>query len=513
MDDDNPNQSLADDPNFLASLEDLDRGLTGGQAGPSAPGRASVRPMTPRPDEGRSQPAAPATADPPRIRPVPPPVEDDTLVVDDDMLRVDEVEPAPAPPEAEPPPGRRSLLELFPPAPRTTTLAPVPPPKPPQVARGGTREGTSADAAGSCEAFYGLNETPFSLSTDPKFFYHSTSHDRVVQELLSAIRHREGVVLVTGEAGTGKTTLCRVVIDQLDRRTLTSLVAERFETVEELIKRVLVDFGVISHEDLTTGRLGDAPREHMRMVLREFLASLGALQAFAVVLIDEAHQLPATVLEEILALGGGVSPAAHAGAPTIMSPPSDALDTHLLQVVLVGEPALLRELGRPELRELIPRARVRCTLEPLTADEIPDYVQHRLAGAGASPRVEFSGRALARLHQWSDGVPRVVNLVCDRALQFGFEAAADVIDERIIDRAAEDLEIARPDSRTAAVVRFLVAGLLFLGLVVVGAAAGAFVFSDRVAHFISQWEAIPTPPRSPELPQPQPYVALPTPHP
>ena len=347
------------------------------------------------------------------------------------------------------------------------------------------------------EAFYGFREKPFSLSSDPRFFYHSTGHDRVAQELLSAIRNRDGLVIMTGETGMGKTMLCRAVMDQLDRRTLTSFVADPSVSIEEVLKTTLIDFGVIARADVTGGHLARASRRDLSTALREFLASLAPLQAFAVVVIDQAHKLTIDELEEIRTLyeAGGEG------------------EQRLLQVVLVGQPKLLSLLRQSQVRTFAEKASVRCQLEPLAEDEIFGYVLHRLAVAGTNARIDFDDRAVERLHAISAGVPRVINLLCDQALELGQSASASVIDAAMIDRAANDLGIAPPETRLSRLARGAMTVAALVLLMFAGAGAAAFVFQDRLAQVIVRWEAIPAPPRAPALRQPAPLVPRPLPPP
>ena len=381
------------------------------------------------------------------------------------------------------PGGRRPLLDLFPPPPDATIVEPAAPaPRPP------------VPETVTYETFYGLTEKPFSLSSDPRFLYHSSSHDRVAQELLGAIRRREGVVVMTGEVGTGKTTLCRAVIDQLDQRTLTSFVLDPFVSVEELLKTILVDFGVISREDLAHERLRGASRDELTATLRDFLASLAPLQAFAVVVVDEAQNLTADVLERLRVL-------------------SDAEDGHrLLQVILVGRPDLMTLIARDD-QGMAQRVAVRCRLEPIDEDEVAGYVAHRLLVAGASARVGFDDAALTRIYALTGGVPRLMNLLCDRALTLGYDSAASAIDESLVDRAAEDLDIAPVESRAAAAARAVVTALVLLSFMLAGAAGAAYVFQNRIARVMIEWQHVPPPPRAPAIDQAPPIAPLPVPAP
>src|SRR5260370_4509151 len=125
--------------------------------------------------------------------------------------------------------------------------------------------------------FYGLHEKPFSLSTDPKFLYHSTAHDHTAQELLSSVGRRDGIVVITGPPGIGKTALCRSVLEELDRHTLTSLLVDPFLSVEDLLQTLLIDFGVLSRDDLAS-RAHPSPHD-LRVTLQSSLPSLSSLQA------------------------------------------------------------------------------------------------------------------------------------------------------------------------------------------------------------------------------------------
>jgi general secretion pathway protein A len=279
-------------------------------------------------------------------------------------------------------------------------------------------------------------------------------------------------------------------MDELDRRTLTSLIEDPFDGASELLKTVLVDFGVISRDDVAHGRLARASLADLSAALRDFLFSLAPLQAFAVVIIDEAQRLSVELLDEIRAVGelGG--------------------DGQLLQLILVGQPALSATLAKPELRQLVRRVTTRSSLGPLASDEVAGYITHRLGMAGMSPRVEFDDPSIARLYELSGGVPRTINLLCDRALAVGQAASASTIDERMVDAAAEDLDLAPPASRSSLVrVAVTVAVLAMLG--VIGAAAGAFVFRTDVSALISRWQAVPAAPAEPHRSLAPPYEPVP----
>ena len=272
------------------------------------------------------------------------------------------------------------------------------------------------------EPFYGLSDKPFSLSADPRFLFKSPAHAPAFDALHAGIRRREGIIVLTGEIGTGKTTLCRSVLQQLDRRTFATFVPDPFVSREDLLKMLLVDFGVISIGDLKRGLLNGASRSDLTYPLYEFLDSLVPLQAFAVLVMDEAQHLPLPVLEEIRILS--------------------ELERRekLLQVVLVGQPELRSNLKLPQMRQVDQRVSVRCELAPLDARGVAGYVMHRLAVvATGDSRVEFTQESLDAVYQASGGVPRLVNRICDRALQRAYALRSRSVDARFVCEAIDDL--------------------------------------------------------------------------
>lgn len=271
------------------------------------------------------------------------------------------------------------------------------------------------------ETFYGLKEKPFSLSSDSRFFYHSRSHAPAYDDLLAGIRRRESLNVLTGDIGTGKTTLCRAVLQNLDRKTFSAFVPDPFASRKDLLKVLLMDFGVVSVDDFTSGRLKDASRTELSYLLYEFLDTLTPLQAFAVVIIDEAQNLSVPLLEEIRILSD-----------------SDGRERQL-QVVLVGQLELREKLRLPEMRQVDQRVSVHCRLEPLGPDGVAGVVAHRLQVAGGSPdRIRFSPDAIAAIYEMSGGVPRLINRICDRALQQGHLKRVGTIDREILDLAIPD---------------------------------------------------------------------------
>ena len=301
------------------------------------------------------------------------------------------------------------------------------------------------------EDYYGFTEKPFSLTPDPKFLYLSESHKSAFDLLQYAIRRREGFVVVTGDIGTGKTTLCRAILGQLDPRTFTALVLNPFLAEEDLITLILQDFGVVSRDEIKRGRLAGVSKQELIDTLNEFLLSLLPIGGRAIVIIDEAQNLPAQVLEQIRILSN--------------------LETDkekLLQVVLVGQLNLQAVLRAPEMRQLDQRVSLRYQLNPLTREETAGYVAHRLQVAGGSGAVSFSPKALDLVHRFSGGTPRLINLLCDRALLGAYGARAHRIPPEAVARAADTLDLrprrpgllARVRRRAGALVAGVVASVL-----------------------------------------------------
>ncbi len=282
------------------------------------------------------------------------------------------------------------------------------------------------------ERYYALREKPFSLTPDPKFLYRSPSHANAFELLQYAIRRREGFVVVTGDIGTGKTTLCRALLEDIDRNTFTALVLNPFMSEEDLLKRILQDFGVISREDVKRGQLAHVTKQELVDALYEFLLGLIPLKASAVLIIDEAQNLPVSVLEQIRILSN--------------------LETDkekLLQIILVGQLNLVPLLKSPDLRQLDQRVSIRYQLDPLDQEGVASYIAHRLTVAGGGGAVRFATKAVRKIHRLSGGIPRLINLICDRALLAGYAARADRISAEMIDDAVESLDLQQAPSSSS----------------------------------------------------------------
>jgi general secretion pathway protein A len=277
------------------------------------------------------------------------------------------------------------------------------------------------------EEYYGFVQPPFSLTPDPRFLYRSESHDVALQQVWQAIRRKEGFIVLTGDIGTGKTTLCRTVLEQFDPTTFTALILNPFLSVEELLREVLLSYGVVSRDTLRTGRLATASKHELIRTLHDFLLSLVPLHGSAVLIIDEAQHLSTEVLEEIRILSN-----------------LETNEQKLLQIVLVGQLNLLDALHDAKLRQLDQRISIRCLLKALNREEVEAYITHRLWVARGSTAVSFGPKAIDLVHALSGGVPRMINLICDRALMAGSVAKTDKITEVQIMAAATALGLTVP---------------------------------------------------------------------
>jgi general secretion pathway protein A len=293
------------------------------------------------------------------------------------------------------------------------------------------------------EEFYGLSESPFSLTPDPKFFYHGASHIRAFDLLRYGIHRGEGFIVVYGEIGAGKTTLCRAVLENLQPNVYTALLLNPFLSEIELLRAILRDFGVISPDAARKSQASS--KDDLIASLNTFLISIMQVSGRGLVVIDEAQNIPVATLEQIRILSN--------------------LETNkqkLLQIVLVGQSELKDILARPELRQLAQRVSLRCELVPLSRLESADYINHRIKMASKGPpRAVFTPGALKVIYNNSGGIPRLINLIADRCLTTGLILETREISRRIAKEAVRNLELPKA-RRWAAAMR---AALVILALV------------------------------------------------
>lgn len=265
------------------------------------------------------------------------------------------------------------------------------------------------------QSYYGFREMPFNITPDPRFLYLSPTHQEALQHLKYGVQEKKGFIVLVGEVGCGKTTLCRRFLNELDpARYDTALILNPRVTETQMLKAILTELG----ETKLARNQVDLVAQINRVLLDRIEKSRDI-----VVIIDEAQNLKFEVLEQIRLLSN--------------------LETDkqkLLQIVLMGQPELKDVLARDELRQLRQRILVHYELHPLSRGDVEHYVQHRLALAGSEGRPRFSKWALRAIHRASSGIPRIVNNLCDRALLSCFIREADEVTYWDVRRAVNDIE-------------------------------------------------------------------------
>ncbi len=264
------------------------------------------------------------------------------------------------------------------------------------------------------ESFYGLKERPFNVTADPSFLFFSKKHREAFEHLIYGIRERRGFLEITGEIGTGKTTLCRALIGQLDSNTKTAFILNSNLPETQLLSAIIDDLGITAKPKTKVNLLNE---------LNRFLIEQLKAGSNVVLIIDEAQNLRAAQLEQIRLLSN--------------------LETDkdkLIQIVLVGQPELRDKLDSPGLEQLRQRISVRYHILPLDRTEIGDYIFHRLSVAGSDGSIKFSPDAISEIYAYSGGVPRLINLVCDRTLLLGFTMETKDITMDMVKRSIEEIE-------------------------------------------------------------------------
>jgi len=262
--------------------------------------------------------------------------------------------------------------------------------------------------------FYGLRENPFRINPDPRFLYVNSEVQESLAALVYGIRSRKGIVLLTGEVGTGKTTLINALLNYLRReKAATSYIFNARDDAKEFLELVLADFDVPCP---STGK------SQMLLRFNHWLLERYRAGQMTVLIVDEAQNLSWDVLEEVRLL-------------TNLETSTDKL----LQIVLAGQPELEQKLAQPRIRQLAQRIAFWCRTKPLDLEQTGEYIKRRLTIAGANGKTIFSEEAVAEIHRQSQGIPRIVNLLCEHAMIHGFVDGLQCIAAETISRAARDL--------------------------------------------------------------------------
>jgi general secretion pathway protein A len=267
-------------------------------------------------------------------------------------------------------------------------------------------------------SFFGLKQEPFSIAPDPRYLFMSERHREALAHLLYGVRGGGGFVLLSGEIGAGKTTVCRCFLEQLPKRCNVAYIFNPKLTVDELLRSVCDEFR-IPYEHAGPGL--PTVKDYVD-ALNGYLLRTHAVGQNNVLIIDEAQNLSADVLEQLRLLTN-----------------LETNERKLLQIVLIGQPELRSMLARPELEQLAQRVIARFHLDALSERETEQYIRHRLGVAGMSKALPFDRKAMQRIHRISRGVPRRINLVCDRALLGAYASGKAVVDRHIVDKAAAEV--------------------------------------------------------------------------
>lgn len=262
--------------------------------------------------------------------------------------------------------------------------------------------------------FFGLKEKPFNVTSDPSFLFLSRVHKEAFSHLLYGIKERKGFLEITGEVGAGKTTLCRALLNQLDKNTKTAFIFNSTLPELQLLQCILDDFGLSTEKKNKVSLLRQ---------LNNFLIAELSKGNNVVLIIDEAQNLKLSMLEEIRMLSN--------------------LETDkekLFQIILVGQPELKNKIDSPHLKQLKQRIAVKFHITPLEKDEVASYVNHRLSVAGATGQIHFHQDALDLIYGYSGGIPRLINMVCDKALLAAYVMETRDITSPIVEKGIKELE-------------------------------------------------------------------------
>jgi general secretion pathway protein A len=269
---------------------------------------------------------------------------------------------------------------------------------------------------------FGLVRDPFNVTPDPAFLYLSRSHQEALAQLVYGVKSRKGFVVLTGEVGTGKTTLLHALLHELNGNAQTAFIFNTIANQKDLLRTVCEDFRLTAPET-------EAKEIHDYIsLLNRFLLESYQKGGNCVLIIDEAQNLSAEVLDSVRLLSN-----------------FETAEDKLLQILMVGQPELSARLNAPQLRQVKQRVALRHNLRPLTLTECIEYVGRRLEIAGGTPSI-FTGAALRTIYAYSGGTPRVINILCDNSMLTAYALNRKRVEEYMIREVAEDLSLPVPES-------------------------------------------------------------------
>ncbi len=318
------------------------------------------------------------------------------------------------------------------------------------------------------EKFYGLKEAPFNLTPDPSFLFLNERSKNALDQVLYGVERREGFAVIVGDIGTGKTTMCWALLERLDREDIcTALIQNPMISETDILRSVLQDLGVrpeqrqnplnFEEKEDTTREIFDTDwmqglnKKQLLDRLNIFLAKRAPENVFTVLIIDEAQNLSMELLEQLRLLSN-----------------LETAKKKLLQIIFVGQLELDQKLKMPSLRQLNQRISVRFETKALSKDDTERYIRHRLAMAGGAKRLRFGSGVFRSIWKYSKGYPRLINLICDRALLGGYLEKSTAITRRLVRKAAlelhgkENIVLRFPAGWARKLVPFMVSALIFL---------------------------------------------------
>lgn len=306
--------------------------------------------------------------------------------------------------------------------------------------------------------FYGFKIKPFEITPDPKFLYLSENHREALAHLTYAVREKKGFTVVTGEVGTGKTTLVQTLLSRLNGNTKTAYIFNPKLGSTDFLHTICEDFGIQGAKKSKGQYLAQ---------LHKFLMDCYSRNENVVLIIDEAHTLDPKLLEEVRLL-------------TNLETPS----SKLLQVILIGQPELNEVLNDPQYRQLKQRVSLRYHLHALNREETEAFIKKRLRVSGAPDLELFTPKAIQEIYQYSKGIPRVINIVCDNALLTGYAMDQRVIGHKIIHEVIDHLEGTGKKKRRSRLAFYM--GVVFVLLIIGG--SSYFVWKESLPRV--KWEVM-----------------------
>ena len=262
--------------------------------------------------------------------------------------------------------------------------------------------------------FYNLKEAPFSLTPDPQFLFMAKTHQDAIDKIIYGIYNRMGFIILTGEVGTGKTTLCRYILDQLDDKAKTAYIINPSLSGKEILSCILDDLGIKHNREMS--------KKEMIACLNDYILLIGN-NIPIVIIIDDAQTMSVEALEELRLLSN-----------------LETDKVKYIQMILVGQPELLDLISLPEMRQLRQRVAININLGHLTKEEVKQYISRRLYSAGDMGAIRFSPGAINKIYKVNGGIPRLINSICEHILVAGYVSNSFSIGQIEVKKAIDDIK-------------------------------------------------------------------------